>query len=264
MAIKHPDVLKLLAAANLVEAIDSDVKRCAHWARLAPQAAERAQAQIGAEVIGTVLLRWNCILHAAPSEVAPLYVHTTALALAVCLHRQGFADVRLTDDAITAIAALNAAVALTDTFHRRSAEIEALLRSTPLMPARRPSVPKANTAWRAGDVVGMQVAGRHHAFYVLKINGDAPIVEFYDIAQDTPLAWEQLQGVVARGERLNDGRDYVDRHALYGLQQQPDPAHQFRLLASGVEHGPDNAHLARHDGLYAVSDIFRIARQLLP
>lgn len=264
MAIKHQDVLKLLAAAKLVQAVDSDVKRCAHWARLGPHAATREPAQIGTEVIETLMLRWNCILHAAPAEVAPLYVHTTALALALCLHRQGFADVRLTHDAITAVAALNAAVALNDTFHRRSAEIEALLRSAPLMPTRRPSVPKANTAWRAGDVVGMQAAGRHHAFHVLEVSHDAPIVEFYDIAQDTPLAWEQLQGVRARGERLNDGRDYVDRHALYGLQQQPDPARQFRLLASGIAHGPDNAHLARHAGLYAVSDIFRMTRQLLP
>ncbi|KAA9000198.1 hypothetical protein FJU31_07565 [Stenotrophomonas cyclobalanopsidis] len=60
------------------------------------------------------------------------------------------------------------------------------------------------------------------------------------------------------------GDSRVDRHALYGLQHQPDPAHQFRLLASGIAQGPDNAHLARHSGLYAVTDIFRMARELLP
>jgi len=53
-------------------------------------------------------------------------------------------------------------------------------------------------------------------------------------------------------------------HALYGLQYQPDPAHQFRLLASGIAQGPDNAHLARHSGLYAITDVFRMARDLLP
>lgn len=264
MAIKHLDVLKLLAAAGLVEAIDGDVRRCALWARLPPEAAEREPAQIGAEVMENVLLRWNCILQADPAEVAPLYVHKSALALAVCLHRQGFADAELTDAAVAAIAALNAAVALNDTFHRRSADIETLLRSPALMPARRPSQAKAHTAWRAGDVVGMQVGDRHHAFHVLEVSQGAPIVEFYDIVQDTPLAWEHLQGVIARGERLNDGRAYVDRHALYGLQYQPDPAHQFRLLASGIAQGPDNAHLARHSGLYAVTDVFRMARDLLP
>ena len=264
MAIKHLDVLKLLAAAGLVEAIDGDVKRCAHRARLGPEAAAREPAQIGAEVIENVLLRWNCILHADPAEVAPLYVHKTALALAVCLHRQGFADAQRTDAAVAAIAALNAAVALNDTFHRRSADIKALLRSPAEMPARRPPLPKDHTAWRAGDVVGMQVADRHHAFHVLDVSHGAPIVEFYDIEQATPLAWETLHGVIARGERLNDGRDYIDRHALYGLQYQPDPAHQFRLLASGIAEGPDSTHLARHSGLYAVSDIFRIARDLLP
>lgn len=264
MAIKHLDVLKLLAAAGLVEAIDGDVKRCAHWARLGPEAAAREPAQIGTEVIENVLLRWNCILQADAAEVAPLYVHKTALALAVCLHRQGFADAKLTDAAVAAIAALNAAVALNDTFHRRSADIEALLRSAAVMPTRRPSLPKAHTSWRAGDVVGMQVADRHHAFHVLEVSQGAPIVEFYDIVQATPLAWEHLQDVIARGQRLNDGRHDLDRHALYGLQHQPDPAHQFRLLASGIAQGPDSTHLARHSGLYAVTDVFRMTRDLLP
>ncbi|MBK0011328.1 hypothetical protein [Stenotrophomonas sp. S41] len=264
MAIKHLDVLKLLAAAGLVEAIDGDVKRCALWARLPPEAAEREPAKIGAEVIENVLLRWNCILQADPAEVAPLYVHKTALALAVCLHRQGFADAELTDAAVAAIAALNAAVALNDVFHRRRADIEALLRSPALMPARRPSHAKAHTAWRAGDVVGMQVGDRHHAFHVLEVSQGAPIVEFYDIVQDTPLAWEHLQGVIARGKQLNDGCEYLDRYALYRLQYQPDPAHQFRLLASGIAQGPDSAHLARHSGLYVVTDVFRMTRDLLP
>lgn len=264
MAIKHLDVLKLLAATDLVAAIDGDVKHCSRKARLPPEAATCEPAQIGAEVIANVLLRWNCILQADPVEVAPLYAHKTALALAVCVHRQGFADAQLTDAAVAAIAALNAAVALNDVFHRRRADIEALLRSPAVMPARRPPLAKAHTAWRSGDVVGMQVADRHHAFHVLEVSQGAPIVEFYDIVQAMPLAWQQLQGVNARGGRSDDGSAYLDRYALYGLQQQPDPAHQFRLLASGIAQGPDNAHLARHWALYAVTDIFRMTRHLLP
>ncbi|WP_369938937.1 hypothetical protein [Xanthomonas medicagonis] len=262
MAIKHQDVLRLLAADGLVEAIDHDVRYCALMARLPPEAASLQPAQIGADVIDAVLLRWNCALQADPSDVPPLYVHKAALALAVCLHRQGFGDTQPTAAAVAAVEALNAAVALSDAFYRRSPEIIALLHSPAVMPARRPSTPKQQAAWRAGDVVAMQVAGRYHAFYVLQVSHGAPIVEFYDIEQDSPFTWEQLRDVAARGQRLSDGRHFVRRYEMFAMSQQPDPAHQFRLLASGIAPGPDNRHLIPTESLCTATDIFCMAREL--
>jgi hypothetical protein len=262
MAIKHQDVLRLLAADGLVEAIDHDVRYCARMTRLPPEAASLQPAQIGADVIDAVLLRWNCALQADPSEVAPLYVHKAALALAVCLHRQGFGDTQCTAAAVAAVEALNAAVALSDAFYRRSPEIIALLHSPAVMPARRPSTPKQQAGWRAGDVVAMQVAGRHHAFHVLQVSHGAPIVEFYDIEQASPFTWEHLRDVAARGQRLNDGRHCVRRYEVFAMSQQPDPAHQFRLLTSGVTPGPDNRHLIPTESLCTATDIFCMAREL--
>lgn len=262
MAIKHQDVPRLLAADELVEAIDHDVRYCALWARLPPEAASLPPAQIGADVIDAVLLRWNCALQADPAEVAPLYVHKAALALAVCLHRQGFADTQRTAAAVAAVEALNEAVALSDAFYRRSPEIVALLQSPASMPARRPSTPKQQAAWRAGDVVAMQVADRYHAFHVLQLSSGAPLVEFYDIAQASPFTWEQLRGVAARGQRLNDGRHFVRRYDMFAMSPQPDPANQFRLLASGIMSGPDNRHLIPTESLGTATDIFCMAREL--
>lgn len=261
MTITHRNVLNHLAGGELVEAIESDVKRCALWARLSPDKAAREQAEIGAEVIATLMLRWQCILDSDDSITTPLYRHTTALALATALHQQGFHAPALTTRALAAITALNDAVALSDHFHRKSGQIRALLQSAPLMPARRPPHKKSLTLWRAGDVASVQVDHHFHAMYVLDVAHGAPIVEFYDYLERQPPTMETLRALRARGTPTSDEDSYLDRHALFGLVYQPDPAHQFVLLASAVD-GPDNQHLQRHDGLYVVSDVFRLTQDL--
>ena len=51
MTITHRSVLNHLAGDELVEAIEADVKRCALWARLAPDKAARDPTEIGAEAV---------------------------------------------------------------------------------------------------------------------------------------------------------------------------------------------------------------------
>lgn len=260
MTITYRSVLNHLAGGELVEAIESDVKRCALWARLAPDKAARDPAEIGAEVIPTLMLRWQCILESGDSITSPLYRHTTALALATALHQQGFASPALTVQALAAISALNDAVALSDHFHRKSAEIASLLQREPVMPARRPGMQKSFTQWRAGDIASVHVDGQYHAFYVLSANQGAPVVEFYDYLSPVAPTLGVLATLPARGTSRGTSRHpkdaYLHRLALYGLVHQPDPAHQFVLLASAAE-GPDNSHLLRADWKYTVSDVFR-------
>lgn len=261
MAITHRSILNQLAGGELVEAVEHDVKQCALRARLSPDKAARAQAEIGAEVIETLMLRWQCILDSDDTITTPLYRQKTALALATALHQQGFHSPELTTTAIAAITALNDAVALSDHFHRRSGEIGDLLQSSPVMPTRRPGHQKGRTLWRAGDVASVQVDDQYHAMYVLEVSHGAPIVEFYDYLHRDAPTLDTLRQRHARGTRSADEGSYLDRHALFGLVHQPDPANQFVLLGSAAE-GPDNRHLRRHDGLYTVSDMFRITREL--
>lgn len=97
--------------------------------------------------------------------------------------------------------------------------------------------------------------------YVLQVAHGAPIVEFYDYVDRQPPTMDTLRALRARGTPASDEGSYLDRHALFGLVHQPDPAHQFVLLASAVD-GPDNQHLQRCDGLYVVSDVFRLTQGL--
>ncbi len=256
MILTHRNVLNHLAGGELVEAIESDVKRCALWARLSPDKAAREPAEIGAEVIATLMLRWQCILDSDDSITTPLYRHTTALALATAVHQQGFASAAVTAKAIAAISALSEAGALSDHFRRKSAQIASLLESEPVMPARRPGMQKSFTRWRAGDIASVQVDGQYHAFYVLSANQGAPVVEFYDYLSPVAPTLDVLATLPARGTSPDPKDNYLHRLALYGLVHQPDPANQFVLLASAAE-GPDNRHLLRRDGLYTVSDVFR-------
>ena len=256
MPITHRSILNQLAAADLVDAIERDVKYCARWARTGPDATALSQAIIGDGIIDTLLLRWQCVLDRDDTAATPVYRHTTMLALATVLHQQGFASPALTAHALAAISALNDAVALSDHFHRKSAEIASLLQREPVMAARRPGMQKSFTQWRAGDIASVHVDGQYHAFYVLSANQGAPVVEFYDYLNPAAPTLDVLATLPARGTSRDPKDAYLHRLALYGLVHQPDPAHQFVLLASGAE-GPDNSHLLRHDGLYTVSDVFR-------
>lgn len=261
MPITHRSLLKLIAGGELVDAIEMDVKHCAHRARLGPDTVTLSAQVIGERVIDTLMPRWQCILDSDDTVSTPLYRHKTALALATALHQQGFQSPGLTARAIAAIKALNKAVALSDQSHRKSEDIASLLHSPPVMPARRPGLKKSLTLWRAGDVASMQVDDHYHAFYVLEVSYGAPIVEFYDYLSRTAPSMALLTEVPARGTSRDPENSYLDRRALYGLVYQPDPANQFVLLASGAQ-GPDNSQLLRRDGLYTVSDIFRATQHM--
>lgn len=256
MPITHRSILNQLAAADLVDAIERDVKHCVRWARTGPDATQLSQAIIGDGIIDTLLLRWQCVLDRDNTAATPVYRHTTMLALATVLHQQGFASPTLTAQALEAISALNDAVALSDHFHRKSAEIASLLQREPVMPARRPGMQKSFTQWRAGDIASVHVDGQYHAFYVLSANQGAPVVEFYDYLSPVAPTLDVLATLPARGTSRGPKDAYLHRLALYGLVHQPDPAHQFVLLASAAE-GPDNSHLLRADWKYTVSDVFR-------
>ena len=261
MSITHRSILQQLAGGDLVDAIERDVKHCVRRARSGPDPAAHSQATIGEGIVETLLTRWRCILDSDDTVATPLYRHTTALALATALHQQGIQSAALTANALIAIKALNKAVALSDHFYRKSPDIARLLRSAPVMPARRPGLQKSLTRWRAGDVASMQVDDHYHALYVLEISEGAPIVEFYDYRSRTPPTMAQLANVPARGTVGNPQERYLDRRALYGLVHQPDPANQFVLLASGAD-GPDTTHLLRGEGLETITDVFRTIEHL--
>lgn len=264
MAMNHQQVLSKLAADHLVEVIHDDISRLTYEAMSGPKNSLPDHATISANVITQILLRWNCVLNATTDEVAALYQQKTWLGLAAVLHKHGFHDEVITQRALQAVDQLNDAVALSDDFHRKSAEIKALIAKAPTPLSRRPAIAKAITFWRKGDVASVQIGERFHAIYVYDIEGanTAPLVEVYDFVADKKPLLDDVLRCRAKGRRFHDGTDRVERYAVYGMKNMPDLAHQFHLLGSGVAEGPDHRHLKPATGLYVMSDLFRLLSDL--
>lgn len=258
--LNHKQLLAYLPR-DLVDPIVHDVSRLTAWEMLGPE--KDLHEALAARVIGPLLLRWNCVLNASGEVATDHYKDLICLALAVMLHRHGFKDDGLTHGALRAVDRLNDQVVLSDAFYRQREAIKALLVSPPTALSRRPARSKDQTFWRAGDAASVQIGEWFYGIYVLEIlgNHEAPIVEIYDFASRQRPSPADLLQCRAKGQRYNDGQQRISRHAAYGLRDLPDRANQFQIIASGVA-APGTDHLQPSVGLFAVSDHFRLLRDI--
>jgi hypothetical protein len=249
MTMTHQSLLDGLAAKHLTLAMRDDVARLTADA----MAFEKGSGlpDRSAYVLPYLLRRWNCVL-LAMKGVADLYKHKTAVALAATLHQHGFASSATTALACNAIDALNKAVALSDSFARKSEAYKALLQTLPSPLERKPALPENITFYRPKDVICIQLDNRFYAAYISKLTGpnESPIIEFYDQVFDEVPSWSQLQSVCAKGLLYNDGVAHVNRYGVCGMKYQPDLANQVTLVASCIDTPPDSGHLAESTGLY--------------
>jgi hypothetical protein len=256
--MKHLQFLNKLSR-SLVDSISYDVSRLTARQMLFG----KPHAQVASSVISPALLRWNCVLEAADGEAASGYRDQAALVLALVLHKHGFHEPSLTGLSLAAIDRLNAAAAPGDGFVRASGELKTLLRTPPAPLARRPSIRKDITFWRAGEAASVQVGKRFHAIYVHEVadGREAPVVELYDFSSDRRPAARDVSGLPARGCRYKDGVDRVKRFCVYGMRDIPDPANQFHRIVGSVA-APAAGHLGEAVGLYAMSDVFRLLEDI--
>ncbi len=265
MAMTHTQALSKLAADTLVQTLEEDVARVMARTFALGRHDAAIAANYGGHALPPLLRRWSCVLQAGDAKATALYRHKTALALAIVLHRNGLADAGLNAAARTAIDVLNAEVALSDDFFRKSAQIrQDFLNTPPAPPKRSPGLHDSLTFYRAADVVAMELDGRFHALYVhgCARTNQSPIVEFYDAVFDHLPQMAELADVRARGRRYNDGVGRVARFSISGLKFLPDPAGQFTLVKACVETPPDPGHLQKGDWLYTVSDIFELQSEV--
>lgn len=257
-AVNHTQALNKLAADTLVQTLDEDLARLMTTLMAYAKHDAALAANPGARALPLVLRRWNCILEANDDTVSALYRQKTVVALAILLHKYGIAAASITAQADAAIDALNDAVALSDDFHRKTADIkEAFLQTRPTPLKRAPGLPDSLTFYRAGDVVSYQLDGRYYAAYVHHCAGinTSPVIEFYDAVFDRVPSIDQLQDKPAKGRRYNDGSERIERMAVAGMKFMPDPAGQIVLVKACVETPPDNSHLKKSVGLHVVSNI---------
>ncbi len=264
--MNHKQILALLPARSIIDAIDDDLTRLLRWKTLAPPGQVLDHAKLSASVVDEMLLRWNCLLLAPEDEASVFLKHQACVALAVSLHRYGFHDQALLQQADAAIDALNREVALSDRFFRQTDAIKAVLAQAPVPLKRKPARHRDQTFWRAGDVASYRLGDRFHAFYVHGIHGAnvAPYIEFYDYAEARPATLAELRGCRARGAMFNDGVRRVETCTVHGMCHVPDLANQFRHLGSLPDQAPDRSHLAPPIGEYGFwTDIFLLTQLLL-
>lgn len=256
--MKHSQLLDKLAAKHLVQTLDEDIARLV-WLAMAMEKHSEQASRIDA-VLPPLLARWNSVFQADEQQVAPLYRHKAWLALATLLHKYGLADHAITTQALAAISELNRAVALDDSFYRRSDEFIADLQSPPAALARKPSLPDDTTFYRARDVIAIELDGRFHAAYVHRLAriNESPIIEFYAGTFDHVPTLEALEQLPAQGQTYNNGTQRRSLHSVSGIKFQPDPANQITLVAACIVSPPDRSQLAPPVGLHSVSDIFKI------
>ncbi|WP_306353924.1 hypothetical protein [Flavobacterium sp. '19STA2R22 D10 B1'] len=251
----HQQIVDKLAAKHLVASIDDDLAELTITAMIREK---NEGINPLSYVLPKLLVRWNCVLNAG-KEVSSNYKQKTVLALAVLLHKYGFADKAITDKALKAIDSLNKSVALSDDFFRKSDEIKKLLLSTPEPLKRKPSSPESITFYRAKDVISIQIKDKFYAAYIHSLYSPnvAPIIEFYDGVFDTIPTLSQLENRKAKGIIFNDGLERVSNFYIGGMKSLPDLANQIQLIGACVEHKPLNDHLVIPDWEYTVSSLMR-------
>lgn len=262
--MKHQQALDKLAARFVIKSIDEDITRL--MIKGMSFLKNKSITNLNSYIIPLLLNRWNCVL-LANNGLEKNYKETVTVALALLLHKYGLSDTEITEKAIKSIDVLNKNVALSDDFFRKSKDIKSLVSSIPKPLTKKPNRIESITFYRAKDIISIQYKEKYYCAYILQITGvnESPILEFYDIIFDKKPQLKDLKNIKkARGKKLNDGKIYISRHAIYGMKNLPDLANQVHLIGSciDIKNAPNNSHLETPTGIYTVSNLFSLQKTI--
>ena len=261
--MKHQQALDKLAAKFVVKSIEEDITRL--MIKGMSFAKNKSISNINDYVIPLLLSRWNCVF-LAKNGLQKSYKETVTLAFAILLHKYGLSDIKINKKAIEAIDTLNEGAVLSDDFFRKSEDIKNLLLSTPKTLTKKPARIESLTFYRAKDVISIHYKEKYYCAYILKITGvnESPMLEFYDAVFNEKPQLKDVINLKARGKKLNDGKKYISRHAVYGMKNLPDLANQIHLIGSCIDSksAPNNLHLEKPNGIYTVSNLFSLQKTI--
>lgn len=255
----HKQLLDKFAAKHLAYSIEEDISRLVFNAM---NGMEHGWVEDPLTyILSRLLLRWNSLLkdhHTSKKDK-----HVTELALAVLLHKYGFADHAITDSAINAFDQLNETAVLPEELRRKSNSIKNFLLSKPIPLKKLPVIPDSLTFYRAGDAISIQLEDKFYAAYVheVKPGNECPVIEFYDSVFKRRPDFKDIEKLQAKGEKQHDGI-HMSRFAVYGMRHLPDPANQIHLIKTCVNKKPSDVHLKEPTGLYSAEDIFSLQLHL--
>jgi hypothetical protein len=250
--VRHQQIFDKLAAGAVAPTARDEVRILAQKSFYSAKHRGLEGAQY-ADVVPAMKERWRFALEAAypaadASESDRMNAYKVAIVLATALHEVGLVDPELTDIAVDGMHALNDAVWLGDDFLRRTDDMIALLRSSPVPLTRKPTTREIITFTRGGDLLAIRLRSHWvvgHVHYVEGANAH-PHVELYERTFTQRPDPSEVVGTRAWGWRYH-GRSQanITRLIVSGLRHLPDPAEQIHLIASGVTVLPDTSHL--HD-----------------
>ena len=259
--MNHKRILDKLTVTAAVDALDSEIRRLL---ALYPPS-ERAYAGPDCDrMLEPLLSRWQFALDAGRyTQTSDTYAAQCWLALATLLHKYGISHPQSREKALTSIDLLNDKVVLADSFFHQSAAMKAFLDTAPVIPNKKPGLPKALTFYREGDLLAIRHQDVYLAAYVYRIQAPNayPLIGFYQAVFDQLPTTEELLAAPAAG----DAAGRINRLYLPGLTYLPDPAGQVILVDSAIRTPPDETHLKDPIGLgtmYSLSNLQRDLEQL--
>ena len=257
--MNHRQILDKLTIGPQVACLDAELRTLVFQARCFAR-----HGSIGGElpwILQRLEARWGCV----PRDDTGVHYHRQiTLAKAVLLHKYGYAEERLTREAVDAVALLNERVVLGDAFFRQQDDINAFLGSAPVPLNRNPPQSASVPFYLAADVIAIGFGGLFLAAYVHRIVplNKEPIIELYDAVFSVPPELKELERCPAFGQPSKNGPVTKRLLSVAHLTYLPDPSGQVSLVAACVETPPDDSALEPSRGLYTVSDIFSIQREL--
>lgn len=259
---EHRQILDKLAARFLVQALDENF---AYAVSRGMGRAGKIESLEEQKIWQKILNRWDAVLqNGGRPKINGLYRQKALLALALTAHKYGLNIDNIRPQALAAIDALNAQVALSDDFERKSPDIKAFLHTPPRPPKRRPPLPENITFYRPQDIIAIRHKQHFYTAYIHEDTGinEIPVIEFYDHVSDTPPTLAEIQKHPARGAHYQDGTTRIARYAVAQMKYHPDPAGQISLIAAAIPRPPSHEHLAPAVGLYQLTDIFTLQNDI--
>ncbi len=248
--MNHKQIVYKLTIRGAKEAIEREVKRL-------------VRSYSTNYFLPLLLQRWHKALTQS-SEDSLLCAGQTAIALATTLHKYGITEQALTNQAVSAVDALNEAVVLSDSFYHKADKIKAFLTTEPITPKRKPGFENAITFYREGDIIAISLENKYYVAYIHDIYGfnEAPVLELYDAVFDNLPTVEEVVSLPAFGVTYNDGVSRVSRFITSFVTYIPDPAEQITLIGSAIYQKPQTDHLEEAIGYGQVTNIFDLQKTL--
>lgn len=250
--MNYTTLLNNFSTPFLQRAIEEEIIRLTFMAKIATKH-KRATADKEIEQIKHSLLRrWNCLFISKSSKgISAMYKAKAWVTLATVLHKNGYADAVITDNAIRGLNLLYGGrfELLTEHQDKKIQQAIDFLSKPPAFKNKIPKPKSAVTQYRARDLLSIEIEG---AFYVALVVGIETLHQHPCLQLLTQVFSEKPSIADIKNWTFQSEREYM----VCDLHYLPDPANQFQLIDSQV-----NIPTERWNS--EITDIYRLTDKIV-